>query len=105
MVEITLEALIGLTMAGTTLILGIMHRWKGDICKDIQAVKADIKIEANDLREYFKLREKIVSELDQRLSRIEGRTIERDSNNPTYRDSLAHNHKEKNKQDEQPAGD
>lgn len=102
MVEVTLEALAGIAVAITVFIVGYLRNMRKDICRDINAkhqdlksdiseVKADTQISKTELREYLALREKITADLDQRLSRLEGRTIERDQN----RDPLSYNSKQK----------
>ena len=77
--DVSLEAILGVGIAGTGLVLGVMHRWKADICKDIQGMKAENKVSQEELKEYLQLRTKITDEINQRLARIEGRQIERDT--------------------------
>lgn len=70
--DVSLEAIVGIGIAGTTLVMTMMHRWKGDICKDIQSLKQDSQFSKEEMKEYLETREKILRELGERLSRLEG---------------------------------
>ena len=105
MVEVTLEAMAGIALATAGFIVGYMRNMRKDICRDINGKHADLKTDIAEVKEntrlskeeaaqHIELVQKLNRELDQRLSRIEGRNLERDRN-PTHRDSLAHNSQQK----------
>lgn len=72
-------AIVSVGIAGTTLVMTTLHRWKGDICDDITSLKKESQLSYEELKEYLETKEKILRELGERLARIEGRTIERDT--------------------------
>lgn len=90
MAEISLEAMAGIALGVAGILMGYMRNMRKDICRDITNKHEDIKQRLRDMeaehkltreetREYREIRDKLDRQLAERLSRIEGRTIERDA--------------------------